>query len=69
MKSIKQNKDIENIQHTIDEDRKMVIQAAIVRLMKSHQSLKYSLLIQETIEQLNSRFKPKISLIKVNKSV
>jgi hypothetical protein len=33
--------------------------------MKEHKTLKYSLLMQEVIEQLNSRFKPDVSMIKV----
>jgi cullin 1 len=65
LKSVEQ-KDIEGVHRTIDEDRKMVIQAAIVRTMKARQTLKHSLLMQEVIEQLSSRFKPKIPVIKVS---
>jgi cullin 1 len=65
LKSIEQ-KDNEGIQRTIDEDRKMLIQAAIVRIMKARQTLKHALLMQEVIQQLNSRFNPSIPLIKVN---
>ncbi len=64
LKSVEQ-KDIEGLHRTIDEDRKMVIQAAIVRTMKARQTLKHALLMQEVIEQLSSRFKPKIPVIKV----
>ncbi|CAF1507902.1 unnamed protein product [Rotaria sordida] len=63
LKSTKQ-KDLEYLNESIDEDRKFVIQAAIVRIMKERQNLKYSLLIKEIIEQLSLRFKPKVSLIK-----
>jgi cullin 1 len=65
LKSVEQ-KDIEGLHRTIDEDRKMVIQAAIVRTMKARQTLKHALLMQEVIQQLSSRFKPKIPVIKVN---
>ncbi len=44
----------------------MVIQAVIVRIMKARQTLKHTLLIQEVIQQLDSRFRPEIPLIKVN---
>jgi cullin 1 len=64
LKSVEQ-KDIEGLHRTIDEDRKMVIQAAIVRTMKARQTLKHALLMQEVIQQLSSRFKPKIPVIKV----
>ena len=65
IKSVEQ-KDIEGLHRTIDEDRKMVIQAAIVRTMKARQTLKHALLMQEVIQQLSARFKPKIPVIKVD---
>lgn len=64
LKTVEQ-KDIEGVHRTIDEDRKMVIQASIVRTMKARQTLKHSLLMQEVIQQLSARFKPKIPVIKV----
>ena len=65
LKSVEQ-KDIEGVHRTIDDDRKMVIQAAIVRIMKARQTLKHALLMQEVIQQLSSHFRPKIPLIKVS---
>ena len=50
----------------IDEERQMRIQLALVRVMKTENTLKYSLLIQKTIEQISAQFQPQVSLIKVN---
>ncbi|CAF1108594.1 unnamed protein product [Adineta steineri] len=63
LKSIEQ-KDIESVDRTIEGDRKIIIQAAIIRIMKARQTSKYALLMQEVIQQLSSRFKPEISVIK-----
>ncbi|KAG8808070.1 hypothetical protein FRC17_004145, partial [Serendipita sp. 399] len=48
----------------VDEDRKYVIQATIVRIMKARKTLKNQALIQEVISQINQRFTPKIPDIK-----
>lgn len=48
----------------VDEDRRMYIQAAIVRIMKSRQSLTHVQLIQEILDQANSRFSPSVIMIK-----
>jgi cullin 2 len=51
--------------HTaIDEDRKLYLQAAVVRIMKSRKVIKHNLLIQEVIAQARARFSPSIALIK-----
>ena len=66
LKSVEQ-KESEVVHQRIDDDRKMIIQAAIVRTMKARQTLKHALLVQEVIQQLGSHFKPTVPLIKVNK--
>eukprot|EP01104_Vermistella_antarctica_P019088 TRINITY_DN7318_c0_g1_i1.p1 TRINITY_DN7318_c0_g1~~TRINITY_DN7318_c0_g1_i1.p1 ORF type:complete len:767 (-),score=261.67 TRINITY_DN7318_c0_g1_i1:152-2452(-) len=49
---------------TVQTDRKYVIEACIVRVMKMRKQLKHSSLISEVVSQLQSRFKPKINIIK-----
>ncbi|KAI8642535.1 Cullin [Parasitella parasitica] len=49
---------------SVDEDRRMYLQAAIVRIMKSRQVLPHVQLIQEIIDQANSRFSPSVIMIK-----
>ncbi|SCZ98135.1 BZ3500_MvSof-1268-A1-R1_Chr3-3g06598 [Microbotryum saponariae] len=48
----------------VDDDRKMLIQATIVRVMKSRKEMKHQQLINETLAQLQTRFKPKLGDVK-----
>nr|KAG5689796.1 hypothetical protein BaRGS_007074 [Batillaria attramentaria] len=56
--------EVESTHAAVDEDRKMFLQAAIVRIMKARKVLKHNLLIQEVITQSMSRFHPSVSMIK-----
>ncbi|KAG9308801.1 Cullin-domain-containing protein [Chiua virens] len=48
----------------VDEDRKYVIQATIVRIIKARKTVKNQPLIQEVISQISARFAPKLPDIK-----
>lgn len=56
--------EMEQTRSAVDEDRKMYLQAAIVRIMKARRVLRHNALIQEVLSQSRARFTPSIGMIK-----
>ena len=48
--------EVEQTHHAVEEDRKMYLQAAIVRIMKSRKVLKHNQLIQEVCINVTSGY-------------
>lgn len=61
---IREQNESEQTHSSIDEDRKLYIQAAIVRVMKSRKSAKHNQLIQEVIGLTKNHFTPSVPMIK-----
>lgn len=59
-----QDEEKEEVQSVIQEGRKLVVNASIVRIMKSRQTINHNDLIAELVKQLLSRFQPLTLLIK-----
>ena len=61
---ISQQQEVEQTHASVDEDRKLYLQAAIVRIMKARKVIRHNTLIQEVIEQSKNRFTPSVQMIK-----
>ncbi|KAH9517254.1 Cullin-2 [Dermatophagoides farinae] len=59
-----QQKEAEQQNASVEEDRKMFLQAAIVRIMKTRKRLRHNALIEEVINQAKQRFNPNVPMIK-----
>lgn len=68
MKSNKSDKTkaTEAMHANIDQERKYMIDTAIVRVMKMRRTLQHQMLITEVITQVSSRFTPSVPIIKVH---
>ena len=56
--------EIQQARSSINEDRSMFLQAAIIRIMKSRKTMKHNDLVQEVTRQSAGKFQPNISNIK-----
>ncbi|EPQ30308.1 uncharacterized protein PFL1_02424 [Pseudozyma flocculosa PF-1] len=52
------------VMKTVDEDRRLLLQATIVRIMKARKQLRHANLIQEVVAQVSARFQPKVPDVK-----
>ena len=61
---VESTKEREETQEQVDEERKHMVEACIVRVMKNRKTLSHNDLISEVAHQLSTRFNPSMSMIK-----
>ncbi|KAK0527203.1 ubiquitin ligase (cullin) of SCF [Tilletia horrida] len=59
-----QKTESKDVMKTVDDDRRLLLDACIVRIMKARKTLKHAQLIQEVITLMATRFQPKVPEIK-----
>ncbi|TKR66672.1 hypothetical protein L596_022931 [Steinernema carpocapsae] len=59
-------KESEQVNNTVQQDRKYYMECTIVRIMKTRKVLKHTQLVNEVIEQTKARFTPDVNFIKKN---
>jgi len=63
-KEVQQASEVEQTHSSVEEDRKLYVQAAVVRIMKARKVIKHTKLVEEVIHQSKNRFSPSIPMIK-----
>lgn len=63
-KKTEQAEESEEVKANIEEGRKHLVNAAVVRIMKSRQTVSHNELVAELVKQLHGRFQPLTVLIK-----
>ncbi|CAD6563777.1 MAG: Cullin-3 [Tremellales sp. Tagirdzhanova-0007] len=61
---VETSKEREETQEMVDEERKHMVEACIVRVMKNRKTMSHNDLISEVAHQLSSRFNPSMGMIK-----
>lgn len=61
---VENNKEREETQEQVDEERRHQVEACIVRVMKNRKTMTHNDLISEVAHQLSTRFTPSLNLIK-----
>ena len=61
---LSQQQQVEQTHASVDEDRKLYLQTAIVRIMKARKVIPHNCLIEEVINEAKNRFTPSVAMIK-----